>query len=133
MIVNEEDGISYFIEGLKAGGGVIDSSFLGLLFMTEGEDSQGISRLIAIAVSYHLGDYWQCSRAGTAGNTGDNEEGIGLKEALGGSYGVYNLVRVLFGDLSPQLIDFADPMTARPPTSDEDSMLIIRAYVFEPG
>jgi len=66
--------------------------------------------------------------AGAAGGTGDEQEGIRLKEPLGGSYRIDNLIGVFSGDFGAQLIYLAHSVAAGLAASDEDSVLIITFY-----
>ncbi len=76
MIVDEDYRVGYGINGLKTYRSIINGSLLCVLFMLKGEDNKGIYRFIRIAFFYLLCQYGYCAGAGTAGGTGDKQEGI---------------------------------------------------------
>ena len=66
--------------------------------------------------------------AGTASSASNKQKGVCLCKTLACSYGIYNLVGIFLGYLSPQLIYFTYTVTTGLAISDEDSVLIIRLY-----
>ena len=96
--------------------------------MLKGKDNEIVYRFIDKPFLYLLGHYRYRAGACAAGGPGNEQESIGFRKMFGGSYRLDNLVGIVFGYFSSQLIYFTHAVTTGLSTANEDSMLVIRFY-----